>query len=49
MLPDPDHAWLPDAEGRRYTSELRLVAVDLKDHHEPDEGESVAKSRGTEF
>jgi hypothetical protein len=29
MLPDAEHAWLPDAEGRRYTSELRVVAVDL--------------------
>jgi hypothetical protein len=32
MLPDPDHAWLPDAEGHRYTSELRVVTVDLEDH-----------------
>jgi hypothetical protein len=30
MLPGPDHAWLVDAEGRRYTSELRLTAVDLR-------------------
>ena len=29
MLPDPDHVWLPDSDGHRYTSELRLVAVDL--------------------
>jgi hypothetical protein len=29
MLPDPDHAWLVDAEGGRYTSELRITAVDL--------------------
>jgi len=29
MLPTPEGAWLPDAEGRRYTSELRLVALDL--------------------
>jgi hypothetical protein len=28
MLPEPDRLWLPDAEGRRYTSELRIVAVD---------------------
>jgi Lantibiotic dehydratase, N terminus len=28
MLPTPEQAWLPDADGRRYTSELRLVAVD---------------------
>ena len=29
MLPAPDESWLPDAEGQRYTSELRFVAVDL--------------------
>ena len=29
MLPTPEGVWLPDAEGRRYTSELRLVALDL--------------------
>lgn len=28
MLPDPEHAWLPDANGHRYTSELRIIAVD---------------------
>jgi len=28
MLPDPDHLWLPDVEGQRYTSELRMVALD---------------------
>jgi hypothetical protein len=28
MLPGPDQLWLTDAEGRRYTSELRFVAVD---------------------
>jgi hypothetical protein len=27
MLPDPDHCWLSDPEGRRYASELRLVGV----------------------
>jgi hypothetical protein len=31
MLPASDQTWLPDAEGNRYTSELRMVAVDL-DH-----------------
>ncbi|MDH6578634.1 hypothetical protein P3T29_004303 [Kitasatospora sp. MAP5-34] len=25
MLPTPDQCWLPDAQGRRYTSELRMV------------------------
>ena len=30
MLPTPDQAWLTDAEGRRYTAELRLVATDQK-------------------
>ncbi|MFF7445853.1 MULTISPECIES: lantibiotic dehydratase [unclassified Streptomyces] len=28
MLPTPEQAWLADADGRRYTSELRFVAVD---------------------
>ncbi|MFL6162140.1 MAG: amino acid adenylation domain-containing protein [Jatrophihabitantaceae bacterium] len=30
MLPSPDQTWLADAEGRRYTAELRMVAVDQK-------------------
>ena len=30
MLPRPDQAWLPDAEGRHYTSEFRIVAVDRR-------------------
>jgi len=29
MLPAPHDCWLADQNGRRYTSELRLVAVDL--------------------
>ncbi|MFI0165558.1 lantibiotic dehydratase [Streptomyces sp. NPDC017095] len=28
MLPTPEQAWLTDDQGHRYTSELRLVAVD---------------------
>lgn len=28
MLPDPAHCWLPDSAGNRYTSELRVIAVD---------------------
>jgi hypothetical protein len=28
MLPTPDQVWLPDAQGRRYTSEFRIVAFD---------------------
>ncbi len=31
MLPGPEHAWLTDAQGNRYTSELRVAAVDRKD------------------
>jgi hypothetical protein len=30
MLPDPFQLWLPDAEGQRYTSEFRIVAIDLE-------------------
>ena len=29
MLPGPEDCWLADQDGQRYTSELRLVAVDL--------------------
>jgi hypothetical protein len=32
MLPDPSQTWLTDREGRHYTCELRIVAVD---QHEP--------------
>jgi hypothetical protein len=28
MLPGPDQLWLPDADGERYSSELRVVALD---------------------
>ena len=28
MLPGPEGLWLGDAQGRRYVSELRLLAVD---------------------
>ena len=30
MLPRTDQTWLPDSDGQTYTSEFRLVAVDLK-------------------
>jgi hypothetical protein len=29
MLPAQEDLWLLDAEGRRYTSELRMVVLDL--------------------
>ncbi|HKH46912.1 MAG TPA: lantibiotic dehydratase [Thermoanaerobaculia bacterium] len=29
MLPGHDQTWLPDAQGNSYTSELRMVAIDL--------------------
>jgi hypothetical protein len=28
MLPTPEHAWLTDGDGQKYTSELRFIAVD---------------------
>ncbi|MGH9968801.1 MAG: lantibiotic dehydratase, partial [Pyrinomonadaceae bacterium] len=31
MFPTHDELWLPDAAGNRYTSELRMVALDLSD------------------
>jgi hypothetical protein len=30
MMPAPDQAWLTDGQGRHYTSEVRMVAVDQK-------------------
>jgi hypothetical protein len=30
MLPQPNQVWLTDASGQRYTSELRIVAVDSR-------------------
>jgi hypothetical protein len=30
MLPGPQDCWLADDDGKRYTSELRLVAVDQR-------------------
>jgi len=38
MLPAPDQAWLTDAQGQRYTSELRTVAVDQNAVHRGQEG-----------
>lgn len=39
MLPTQEDIWLSDAEGRRYTSELRMVVLDLatapRDHNRP--------------
>jgi hypothetical protein len=31
MLPSLDESWLPDADGKKYASELRIVAVDRAD------------------
>jgi Lantibiotic dehydratase, N terminus len=31
MLPGPEQVWLPDAAGNRYTCELRVAAIDLRD------------------
>ncbi len=38
MLPAPDQAWLTDAQGQRYTAELRMVAVDQKMPDRKQEG-----------
>jgi len=38
MLPTPDQAWLTDAQGLRYTAELRTVAVDQKTADQNQEG-----------
>ena len=38
MLPGPDQAWLTDAQGLRYTAELRMVAVDQRTADQTQEG-----------
>jgi hypothetical protein len=38
MMPAPDQVWLTDARGRRYTTELRVVAVDRKAAGQKQEG-----------
>jgi hypothetical protein len=38
MLPAPDQAWLTDARGLRYTTELRVVAVDQRRADQKQEG-----------
>jgi hypothetical protein len=35
MLPRTDQTWLPDSNGQTYTSEFRVVAVDLKARRAP--------------
>jgi len=37
MLPTPEHAWLPDADGGGYTCELRIVCVDPTEWQAPVE------------
>ena len=38
MLPAPDQTWLTDAQGQRYTTELRVVAVDQATAGQEQEG-----------
>jgi hypothetical protein len=39
MLPDLDQLWLTDREGRRYSSELRIIAYDnMTEDHPPRDG-----------
>ena len=38
MLPTPEQAWLTDALGQRYTSELRMVAFDCRTADQSQEG-----------
>jgi hypothetical protein len=38
MLPAPDEAWLFDAQGQRYSAELRMVAADQKTAGQRQEG-----------
>jgi hypothetical protein len=48
MLPCADQTWLPDAEGRTYTSEFRLVAVDLKARERSRGGALQTVERGSD-
>jgi hypothetical protein len=43
MLPGTDQTWLCDAEGNTYTSELRVVAVDLSATNYAQAGENADK------
>jgi hypothetical protein len=49
MLPEPRYAWVPDAQGRRYLSELRLQVRDpVPAGGEPHlTGAGVARTTGT--
>jgi hypothetical protein len=38
MLPDLDQLWLTDRQGRRYSSELRIIAYDMTGDHPPPDG-----------
>jgi hypothetical protein len=39
MLPDLDQLWLTDRQGRRYSSELRIIAYDsMTEDHPPRDG-----------
>jgi Lantibiotic dehydratase, N terminus len=38
MLPDPSQAWLPDARGERYTSELRIICIEPEASAAPPDG-----------
>jgi hypothetical protein len=41
MMPTPDQAWLPDAAGRRYLSELRMHVLDPNSYPSSPVGESA--------
>jgi len=46
MLPGIDQTWLPDGDGQTYTSEFRVVAVDLKARGAPAGGNFKQMSGG---
>ena len=51
MLPDTDQLWLTDRQGRRYSSELRIIAYDSRPEDHPSqeqerEREQEGGSRG---
>jgi hypothetical protein len=47
MLPDTDQLWLTDRHGRRYSSELRIIAYDsMTGDHPPRDRRESWRNRG---
>jgi hypothetical protein len=46
MLPDLDQLWLTDRQGRRYSSELRIIAYDSMPEDQAPESGNAQRNRG---